>query len=221
MSLRSRYTRIGMALATGSLVALAGAAPALADGDGGSGSGDHQQWSNGADGHQWSDGGDGGGDGREQGAGGDGGGQSWSNGDGGGGDGGGNQNWDNGGGGGNSWDNGGGGGNQNWNNGGGGGDGREPANVNGNGNGNGNGQNNPRLYQGRVTAHGGLALRSSPTRGSQLIRVARQGEIVSIFCKTPGETVDGNPNWYLLTDGTWAWGAARYIDNIGPAPRWC
>lgn len=231
MSLRSQYTRIGMALATGSLVALAGATPALADG--GSGSGDHQQWSNGAGGHQWSDGGDGGGDGREQGAGGDGGGQSWNNGDGGGGDGGGNQNWDNGGGGGNSWNNGGGGGggnqtwnngggggNQNWNNGGGGGgDGREPAN--GNGNGNGNGQNNPRLYQGRVTARGGLALRSSPTRGSQLIRVARQGEIVSIFCKTPGETVDGNPNWYLLTDGTWAWGAARYIDNIGPAPRWC
>ncbi|MEU0168415.1 hypothetical protein ABZ214_23660 [Streptomyces iakyrus] len=25
----------------------------------------------------------------------------------------------------------------------------------------------------------------------------------------------------VTTDGTWAWGAARYIDNIGPAPRWC
>ncbi|MEU9138254.1 SH3 domain-containing protein [Streptomyces sp. NPDC048404] len=215
MSLRSTYTRIGMALATGGLVALAGATPALADDDGGSGSGGNQQWSNGGGGNQWSDGGGGGGDGGTQGTGGDGGGQSWNNG---GGDGGG-QTWDNGGGGGGGgggWDNGGGGGNQNWNNGG-GGDGREPAN----GNGNGNGQNNQRLYQGRVTARGGLALRSSPTRGSQLIRVARQGEIVSIFCKTPGETVDGNPNWYLLTDGTWAWGAARYIDNIGPAPRWC
>ncbi|MFC9057298.1 hypothetical protein ACFTXB_04490 [Streptomyces sp. NPDC057074] len=22
-------------------------------------------------------------------------------------------------------------------------------------------------------------------------------------------------------DGTWARGAARYIDNTGPAPRWC
>ncbi|PKT67069.1 SH3 domain-containing protein [Streptomyces populi] len=95
--------------------------------------------------------------------------------------------------------------------------------MNGNGNGRGDGaaQGDQRLYQGRVTARGGLALRSAPTRGSQLIRVARQGEIVSIFCKTPGETVDGNPLWYLLTDGTWAWGAARYIDNIGPAPRWC
>jgi hypothetical protein len=197
-----------MALAAGSLVALAGAAPALADGEGGTGSGDT---------HQWSDGG--GGDGQQQNSGGGGGGHTWSNG-GGGGDG---QASNNGGGGGNgqTWNNGG-GGNGNghtWNNGGGGGDGREPAN--GDGRGDGAGQNNPRLYQGRITARGGLALRSSPTRGSQLIRVARQGEIVSIFCKTSGQAVEGNPLWYLLTDGTWAWGAARYIDNIGPAPRWC
>ncbi|MET8133441.1 SH3 domain-containing protein [Streptomyces sp. NPDC005251] len=200
MSLRSTYTRIGMALAAGSLVALAGATPALADGEGGTGSSDNQQWSNGggADSHQWSNGGGGGGsDGREQGSGG-------------GGDGGDS---------GQTWNNGGGGDSHTWNNGGGGGDGREPAN--GNGRGDGLGQNNPRLYQGRITARGGLALRSSPTRGSQLIRVARQGEIVSIFCKTPGQTVEGNPLWYLLTDGTWAWGAARFIDNIGPSPRWC
>jgi len=80
---------------------------------------------------------------------------------------------------------------------------------------------NPRLYKGVVTANGGLVLRSAPNRGSQVIRVAPKGEVVSIFCKTPGQSVDGNPLWYLLTDGTWAWGAARYIDNIGPAPRWC
>lgn len=76
------------------------------------------------------------------------------------------------------------------------------------------------LYKGVVTADT-LALRSAPNRGSQVIRYAHKGEIVSIFCKTGGETVKGNPLWYLLTDGTWAWGAARYIDNIGPAPRWC
>ncbi|MET8097334.1 SH3 domain-containing protein [Streptomyces sp. NPDC005236] len=226
MSLRSTYTRIGMALAAGSLVALAGATPALADGDGGNGSGDNHQWSNGAGGHQSNNGGgDGGGDGREQGTGS--GGHSWNNGGGGGGGGNqtGNQTWNNGSGGTHSWNNGGGdggGGGNTWNNGGGGGGaGRQPANGNGNGRGDGAAQSNPRLYQGRITARGGLALRSSPTRGSQLIRVARQGEIVSIFCKTSGETVDRNPLWYLLTDGTWAWGAARYIDNIGPSPRWC
>ncbi|WP_405731247.1 SH3 domain-containing protein [Streptomyces sp. NBC_00028] len=79
---------------------------------------------------------------------------------------------------------------------------------------------NPRLYRGVVTAST-LNLRSAPNRGSQIIRTAYRGEVVSIFCKTPGQSVQGNPLWYLLTDGTWAWGAARYIDNIGAAPRWC
>lgn len=95
------------------------------------------------------------------------------------------------------------------------------------GNGNGNHQNHQNhhdqdqdLYEGVVTADT-LALRSAPNRGSQIIRFAHRGDVVKIFCKTGGETVQGNPLWYLLTDGTWAWGAARYIDNIGPAPRWC
>ncbi|NNN35046.1 SH3 domain-containing protein [Streptomyces sp. S3(2020)] len=81
-------------------------------------------------------------------------------------------------------------------------------------------QSSQRLYKGVVTAST-LRLRSKPTTGSQVIRYAYQGEIVSIFCKTGGQNVDGNHLWYLLTDGTWAWGAARYIDNIGAAPRWC
>lgn len=80
--------------------------------------------------------------------------------------------------------------------------------------------NNPHLYKGVVTAST-LNLRSAPNRGSHIIRTAHKGEVVSIFCKTGGETVKGNPLWYLLTDGTWAWGAARYIDNIGASPRWC
>ena len=81
-------------------------------------------------------------------------------------------------------------------------------------------QSSPRLYKGVVTADT-LLLRSAPNRGSQVIRTAHRGEIVKIFCKTVGQNIQGNPLWYLLTDGTWAWGAARYIDNIGPAPRWC
>ncbi|MFE8960975.1 SH3 domain-containing protein [Streptomyces iakyrus] len=86
--------------------------------------------------------------------------------------------------------------------------------------GNGNGHHDQRLYEGVVTADT-LALRSAPNRGSRIIRFAHRGDVVKIFCKTGGETVRGNPLWYLLTDGTWAWGAARYIDNVGPAPRWC
>ncbi|MFE9599211.1 SH3 domain-containing protein [Streptomyces hokutonensis] len=80
--------------------------------------------------------------------------------------------------------------------------------------------NHPRLYRGVVIASE-LALRSRPDRGSRIIRYAHRGEHVSIFCKTRGSNVQGNHLWYLLTDGTWAWGSARYIDNIGPAPRWC
>ncbi|MEU9185965.1 SH3 domain-containing protein [Streptomyces sp. NPDC048484] len=79
----------------------------------------------------------------------------------------------------------------------------------------------PKYYKGRVNAPGGLNLRDRPTRGSAVIGFVPQGQEVSIFCKTPGESVRGNHLWYLLTDGTWAWGAAHYIDNIGPTPRWC
>ncbi|MFI6561843.1 SH3 domain-containing protein [Streptomyces sp. NPDC050534] len=74
--------------------------------------------------------------------------------------------------------------------------------------------------QGVVTA-GELLLRSAPNRGSQVIRVVHRGQRVSIFCKTPGQSVQGNNLWYLLTDGTWAWGSARYIETIGTPPRWC
>lgn len=74
--------------------------------------------------------------------------------------------------------------------------------------------------KGVVTARR-LALRSASDRGSRVIRYAHKGEVVSIFCKVPGDKVNGNPLWYLLTDGTWAWGPAGHIDTFGPAPRWC
>ncbi|WP_055574638.1 SH3 domain-containing protein, partial [Streptomyces prasinopilosus] len=76
-------------------------------------------------------------------------------------------------------------------------------------------------YRGVITAPS-LALRTAPDRGARVIRYARKGNVVSIHCKVGGDTVQGNPLWYLVTDGkTWAWGAARHIDNVGPAPRWC
>ena len=74
--------------------------------------------------------------------------------------------------------------------------------------------------RGRVTA-GTLLLRSAPDRGSEVIRVVHRGDHVRIFCKTRGESVQGNRNWYLLADGTWAWGSARYIETVGRSPRWC
>ncbi|GHH64846.1 MULTISPECIES: SH3 domain-containing protein [Streptomyces] len=78
-----------------------------------------------------------------------------------------------------------------------------------------------KLYKGVVTAPGGLNLRDRPTRGSAIVGFVGYNQKVSIFCKTSGENVQGNHLWYLLADGTWAWATARFIDNIGPAPRWC
>lgn len=79
----------------------------------------------------------------------------------------------------------------------------------------------PRTYKGRVIAKSGLLLRTSPHRGAKVIRSVPYGKVVNIYCKTTGDHVSGNNRWYLLTNGTWAWGAAHYISNIGPAPRWC
>jgi hypothetical protein len=44
---------------------------------------------------------------------------------------------------------------------------------------------------------------------------------VWIQCKVNSQVVDGNPRWYKLAKGMWAWSAARYISNVGPAPRYC
>ncbi|MFF9492019.1 SH3 domain-containing protein [Streptomyces flaveolus] len=96
----------------------------------------------------------------------------------------------------------------------------DPAGENGGDGGGRDGRQQQGDHRGRVTADR-LALRTSPSRGSQVIRYARRGETVHIHCKTPGDRVRGNPLRYLPTDGTGAWGAARHIDDIGPAPRWC
>ncbi|GAB2467813.1 SH3 domain-containing protein [Streptomyces incanus] len=88
------------------------------------------------------------------------------------------------------------------------------------GGGNGNHGDHGR-HKGAITAPS-LALRTSPDRGSRVIRYARKGDVVSIHRKVGGDGVQGNPPWYLVTDGgTRARGAARHVDNIGPAPRWC
>ncbi|CAM5505698.1 hypothetical protein GCM10010329_63700 [Streptomyces spiroverticillatus] len=80
----------------------------------------------------------------------------------------------------------------------------------------------PRHTEGRVTARSGLKLRDKPTRSSRIIRTEPYGATVHIFCKTTGDHVEGNDHWYLLTDGTWAWGSAQYIvPKGGHSPRWC
>ncbi|MDX3755495.1 SH3 domain-containing protein [Streptomyces sp. AK02-04a] len=76
-------------------------------------------------------------------------------------------------------------------------------------------------FEGRIISRDGLALHNRPDRRSRIIRIAPHDERVRIYCKTRGERVGGNPIWYLITDGTWSWGPAQHIANIGPSPRWC
>ncbi len=174
-------------------------------GGGNGGGGNDEGWDNGND--NGAGGGDGGGHGN--GGGGDGGGHGNSGGGNGGGGGGGGGNGNNG--------NNGRGNNDN--------DGRDNGNNSRGDNDNngrgGDGHGDHARYRGVITAPS-LALRTAPDRNARVIRYARKGHVVSVHCKVGGDSVQGNPLWYLVTDGkTWAWGAARHIDNIGPAPRWC
>lgn len=77
------------------------------------------------------------------------------------------------------------------------------------------------FYKGRVVSPIGLLVRSGPSTGYRVIGSLGYGSIVSIECKVRGEWINGNNRWYKLADGRWAWASARYIANIGPAPRWC
>ncbi|MBB5933237.1 SH3 domain-containing protein [Streptomyces zagrosensis] len=76
-------------------------------------------------------------------------------------------------------------------------------------------------YNGRVIARKGLLIRSGPSQRHRVVGALPYGTIVHIVCKANGQNIDGNPRWYLLSSGKWAWGAARYIANIGRAPHWC
>jgi hypothetical protein len=83
------------------------------------------------------------------------------------------------------------------------------------------GDRGSRFSRGLVVARGGVALRSRPDRGSRVLRIARPGEIVWIFCRTLSRDAHGSHGWYLLADRAWAWVPARAIENIGRTPRWC
>lgn len=78
-------------------------------------------------------------------------------------------------------------------------------------------------FWGKVIAKTGLNIRSAPNTSSTIVGTLPFGAVVGIACKVPGEIVDGNPRWYRLNDGSYAEGfsAARYIENVGPAPDWC
>lgn len=77
------------------------------------------------------------------------------------------------------------------------------------------------LAQGRVVASGGVVARSLPTTASEDFGTYAKGEQVTLLCKLRGSTVDGNSIWYRTPSEGSTWVTARYVENIGAAPRYC
>jgi len=73
-------------------------------------------------------------------------------------------------------------------------------------------------YQGKVTASV-LTVRSAPTSAAAKVGSLARGTAVKIHCKVFGPRVDGNDLWYKLSSGRWV--TARYVSNVGSAPRFC
>ncbi|HEY6738100.1 MAG TPA: SH3 domain-containing protein [Actinopolymorphaceae bacterium] len=71
--------------------------------------------------------------------------------------------------------------------------------------------------KGRVIAP--LAVRTLYTTVAKRVGTLHKGKVVTIYCKHNGVPVDGNPRWYKLGNNRWV--SARYVTNIGPAPKWC
>ena len=73
-------------------------------------------------------------------------------------------------------------------------------------------------YKGRVTATP-LIIRSAPTTAATNVGSLSSGATITIQCKVFGPSVSGNSLWYKLSTGKWV--TARFVANIGPAPRFC
>ncbi|NED94057.1 SH3 domain-containing protein [Phytoactinopolyspora alkaliphila] len=73
-------------------------------------------------------------------------------------------------------------------------------------------------YEGKVTASS-LNVRSAPTGASAKAGSLSRGTTVKLQCKVIGPRVGGNDLWYKLANGNWV--TARYVSNVGKAPRFC
>ena len=76
-------------------------------------------------------------------------------------------------------------------------------------------------YVGKVPANGGLLVRHLPTTASAVEGNLSNGQQIEIICKVRGSSVNGNDLWYSLPPTLNEWVAARHVQDIGPAPRWC
>ncbi|UQA93129.1 hypothetical protein [Streptomyces halobius] len=78
-----------------------------------------------------------------------------------------------------------------------------------------------KVYKGKVIAKTGLLKRRGPSTKYKVVGSNPYNKVIKIKCKVNGENIKGNPRWYKLKDGSYSFSSARYIMNIGKAPRWC
>lgn len=76
-------------------------------------------------------------------------------------------------------------------------------------------------YDGKVVSKTRLNVRSLPTTAGAKVGSLARGNVIPIECKVEGTRVDGNPRWYALPPTLGEWVSARYVENVGPAPRRC
>jgi uncharacterized protein YraI len=74
-------------------------------------------------------------------------------------------------------------------------------------------------YEGKVVSQTSLNVRSAPTSKATKVGSLKRGTTVKIHCKVFGPSVGGNDLWYKLGNGRWV--TARYVANVGAAPRFC
>lgn len=75
-------------------------------------------------------------------------------------------------------------------------------------------------YVGRVTSPIGLNIRAAAATDSAVLGTLGSGATFGILCKVPAGLIDGNRLWYKMY-GQDGWVSARYVANVGAAPRYC
>ena len=76
-------------------------------------------------------------------------------------------------------------------------------------------------YVGRVNAHLGLVGHYVPTSAAPRYGSYADGARLGLVCKVHSVPIGGNDLWYLVRGTKRAWVSARYVDNVGAAPRLC
>lgn len=76
---------------------------------------------------------------------------------------------------------------------------------------------------GVVIAKGGLVAHATPSTHSPRVASYRAGKRLALDCKVVGTKVDGNRQWYTIRSDASGllWVSARYVRNVGAAPRTC